>query len=117
MKTHILQDYQDLPNTSVYLTMIVKKVPKGSIPPMTICPVVRCNHVFIRLDSGTEVNPRRFFLANTRPISDYYMEGQYKFCIRDEHVCLEFSDPEPYNCYIEYAGKCFDSYLKQIGLF
>ncbi len=111
MKKPTLEDYQNMPISSVYLTMVVEKGAKGRIPFAAICPVVRFNHVFVRIDQGKVVNAKKFFLTSTRPISDYYPKGQYEFCIKDGHVGLEFKDSEPYDRYIEYAGKNFDRYV------
>ena len=114
MENPTLEDYQRLSISSVYLTMIVRKVPKGMIPPMVICPVVRFNNGFVRLDSGEYIDSRRFFLTSTKCISDYYLEGQYRFCMKGERVSLEFDNLEPYNRYIEFAGKNFDRYVNYI---
>ena len=109
MKRLTLKDYQNLPVSSVYLTTIVEKLPKGKIPSMTICPVVMLGKDCIRLDCEKPIDLSRFFQANMRPISDYYPEGQYRFCMKKGHVCLEFSDSEPYDRYVEYAGRSFDN--------
>ena len=110
MEKPTLEDYQNMPSSLVYLTMVVEKAPKGIIPTASICAVVKFNHIF-GVDQEKKIDSRRFYLASTRPVLDFYPEGQYKFCMKDGHVVIEFEDSEPYNRYIDYAGKNFDKYL------
>ncbi len=108
------QDCQKAPISNVYLTMIMEKVPRGKIPAITICPVMRVRHTFVKINQGGVIDPKRYTLAGTRPLSDYYSEGQYELFTKDGCWYLEFNDYEPYSRYIEYAGKNFDKYLKKI---
>ena len=108
------QDYQKIPISNIYLTVIMEKVPRGKIPAISICPVMRFKHVFIKLNQGGVIDPKKFALVSTRPLSDYYSEGQYKLFIKDNHLCLEFNDYVPYTRYVEYAGKNFEKYIKKI---
>ena len=114
MKKLTLEDYQNMPSSAVYLAMVVEKVPSGRIPPASICVVVKINHVFIRVDQEKVIDSRRFYLTSTRPISDFYPKVQYDFYMKNDHVAIEFKDPKPYECYIDYAGKSFDKYVARL---
>ena len=101
------------PISNVYLTMIMQKVPRGKIPAITICPVMRVKHTFVRINQKSVIDPKKYTLASTRPLSDYYSEGQYKLFMEDGCWHMEFYDYEPFSRYIEYAGRNFDKYLKK----
>lgn len=114
MQETTLQDYQNVPISSIYLSIVMEKVPRGKMPAITICPVMRIKHSFVRLDKGEVIDSKRFVLAGTRPLSDYYNEGQYSFSEKDGRLFLEFNDYEPYSRYVEYAGKNLEKYMKKI---
>lgn len=116
MEKTTFQDCQNVPLASVYLTLIMQKGRKGKIPAMTICPVIRKGQSFVRLNYGGFINPKKYALVNTKPLSEYYQKDQYRIYVEGERISIEFDDRKPYERYIEYAGRSFDRYVKRYSL-
>ena len=114
MQNSTLQDWQNI--STVYLALVIEKGAKGRIPAMAICPVVRCNQNLLRLNYGGVINPKKYILMSTKPVSEYYQQDQYRIYEDGGHICISFDNDGPFKRYIEFAGKSFDKYVKRYHL-